>query len=58
MSLGARSLRHPVSVLRMATIGDAPFLCKMLYEAAVPPNTPRPPLEEVLWPDPLRSVHP
>lgn len=42
------SLRHPVSVLRMATMGDAPFLREMLYEAAVPPNAPRPPLEEVL----------
>lgn len=32
----------------MATKGDAPFLCEMLYDAAVPPNTPRPSLEEVL----------
>ena len=27
---------------------DAPFLCAMLYEAAGPPNSPRPPLKEVL----------
>ncbi|MDP8961077.1 MAG: GNAT family N-acetyltransferase [Actinomycetota bacterium] len=27
---------------------DAPFLCEMLYEAAVPPDTLRPSLEEVL----------
>ena len=32
----------------MATTDDAPFLCEMLYEAAVPPNTHRPPLDEVL----------
>jgi ribosomal protein S18 acetylase RimI-like enzyme len=32
----------------MATSDDAPFLCEMLYEAAVPPDVPRPPLAEVL----------
>lgn len=48
MLWGACSVRHPVSVLRMATPNDASFLCEMLYEAAVPPDVPRPPLEEVL----------
>lgn len=46
--LWIRSVRHPVPVLRMATMEDGPFLCEMLYEAAVPPDTQRPPLEEVL----------
>lgn len=32
----------------MATTDDAPFLRRMLYEAAVPPDVPRPPLDEVL----------
>ncbi len=38
----------PVLVLRLARPDDEPFLRRMIYEAAVRPDAPRPPVEDVL----------